>query len=138
MIEGSKYIGMVKSLFSFLETEFAMKIIEEKERGNAFYDVQYGDEKKIVSVSYENIENYLQVIVFLLDGGKMPSYDDKSKTLHLDFINSIVMPGIDEEELRLNSQYFSKYTTNDRLGRALLKGAKELRLALKHFELLGN
>lgn len=134
MVEGKEYINNVESYFSFLESEFGMKVIEEKERGNAFYDVQYGDKYKIVSVSYENIEDYLQVIVFLLTKGRMPDYDDKSKTLHLNHLNGLVMSKVGKDKISSNAQYFSKYNAKDALARKLLKGAKELRLCLKHFD----
>ena len=81
-----------------------MKVTEEKERGNAFYDVQYRNKDKIVSVSYENIEDYLQVIVFLLERGRMPDYDDKTKTLHLNHLNGLVMSKVGKDEISSNTQ----------------------------------
>lgn len=136
MIEGSKYISTVKKNFCFLEVEFGMKVIEEKERGNAFYEVQYGDKTKIVSISYENIENYLQVIVFKLENGRLPDYDDKSKTLHLNQLNKLVMPKVRKDEININAQYFSSFDVKDELERDILKSAKELRLCLKHADKL--
>jgi hypothetical protein len=136
MIEGSQFTSTVKSYYSFLETEFGMKVIGEKERGNAFYDVQYGDNNKIVSISYENIEDYLQVIVFLSEKRRMPEYDDKTKTLHLNRLNGLVMSIIGRDEIGSNAQYFSKYSAMSELEQKLLKRAKELRLCLKHFDQL--
>ena len=136
MVEGKEYISTVESYFSFLEVEFGMEIIEEKKRGNAFYDVQYSDKVKIVSISYENIEDYLQVIVFLLENGRIPDYDDKTKTLHQNHLNNLVMSRVSKNEIGLNAQYFSKYNPNNELERKLLKGAKELRLCLQHFDQL--
>ncbi len=132
MIEGNQYIEIVKVYFSFLVTEFGFNIFEEKIRGNAFYDVQYKDEARIVSISYENIEDYLQVIIFLLQNGKLPEYDDKTNTLHLNRLNAFFLSKIDRKEISLNSEYFAKINTNDELERKLLKSAKELRLCLKH------
>ena len=66
MIDGKEYIETVKEYYSFLTTEFNLPIVNEKVRGNAFYDVQYGDKTKIVSINYENIEDYFQVIIFKL------------------------------------------------------------------------
>ncbi len=106
MIEANQYIETVESYFGFLTTEFDFKVSEEKIIGNAFYDVQYKDETRIVSVSYENIEDYLLVIIFLLQNGKLPDYDDKTKTLHLNQLNAKVLPSIDRTEINVNNEYF--------------------------------
>ena len=37
MIEGKEYIKIVKQFYSFLETEFGFKIVNETINGNAFY-----------------------------------------------------------------------------------------------------
>lgn len=134
MIIGSIYIGIVKAYFDFLITEFDFKISEEKIRGNAFYDVQYKDKKRIISISYENIENYLLVIVFLLQNGELPDYDDKTKTLHLNKLNTYFLSRIDKSEVHFNNEYFAKFSPKDELERKLLKSAKELRLCLKYFD----
>lgn len=134
MIEGNQYIEIVEAYFCFLITEFGFKISEEKIRGNAFYDVQYKDEKRIVSISYENIEDYLLVIVFLLQNGELPDYDDKTKTLHLNKLNIEVLSRVDKSEINLNNEHFLKFRARNELERKLLKSAKELRLCLKYFE----
>ena len=132
MVEGSEYIKVVKLFYSFLESEFAFSKSNEMINGNAFYDVEYRGPGKVISISYENIEDHLEVIVFKLKNGKMPDYDDKSKTLHLNQLNRLVMSRVDKTEISLNAEIFSKYNVKDELGRKLLKGAKELRLYLKH------
>jgi hypothetical protein len=134
MIAGSQYIETVKAYFGFLITEFGFKVPEEKIRGNAFYDVQYKDEIRVVSISYENIENYLLVIVFLLQNGGLPDYDDKTKTLHLNNLNALVLSKVDKREIDLNNDYFVKFNPESELERKLLKSAKDLRLCLKHFK----
>lgn len=138
MIDGKKYINTVRDFFSFLESEFAMTVAEEKERGNVYYDVQYRDQSKVVSISYENIEDYLQIIVFRLENGELPDYDDKTKTLHLSQLNRITLPNVDKNEIISNSEYFSKYVANGEVERQLLKSAKELRLCLMHFDVLNT
>jgi hypothetical protein len=134
MIEGDNYINAVKTFFSFLETEFEMNIIIEKQRGNIFYDIQYGDQTKIISISYENITDYMQIIVFLLDKGKMPNYDDKTRTLHLNVLNKSVVSKVDKMQITANIQYFAKYNATNKLERDLLKKAKELRLCISNFD----
>ena len=133
MIESSAYIKVVNDYFGFLITEFNFKLLEEKVRGNAFYDVQYKDNSRVVSISYENIEDYLLVVVFMLQNGEMPDYDDTTKTLHLNQLNRLVMAKASKEEIILNAEYFDKYKAKNELERKLLKEAKELRLCLKNF-----
>jgi hypothetical protein len=133
VIEGEKYIEDVKTYFNYLITEFGFRISNEKIRGNAFYDLQYSDGNRIVSVSYENIEDYLQVIIFMLQNGELPDYDDKTKTLHLNRLNAQVMSSIDRKEIGLNNEYFEKFNVKAEIEKQLLKSAKELRLCLKHF-----
>ncbi len=133
MIEGKEYIKIVKSFYSFLELEFGFNKVNEIINGNAFYDVEYKNKEKLVSISYENIEDHLEVIVFKLFNGAVPDYDDKSKTLHLSELNKLLVKKIDKKQINLNAQYFSKYNAKDNLERKLLKAAKELRLCLKYF-----
>lgn len=134
MKEGNQYVNTVKNYFEFLISEFRFRILEEKIRGNAFYDVQYIDSKRIISISYENIEDYLLVIIFILQNGKLPDYDNKTKTLHLNQLNAKILTNIDKKEINLNNEYFSKFHAIDELERKLLKSAKELRLCLIHFD----
>jgi hypothetical protein len=133
MIEGERYIEDVKAYFNYLITELGFRISNEKIIGNAFYDLQYSDGNRIVSVSYENIEDYLQVIIFLLQNGELPDYDDKTKTLHLNWLNSQVISNIDRNEIGLNNKHFEKFIPKAEIEKHLLKAAKELRLCLKHF-----
>lgn len=134
MIEGEKYIEDVKAYFNYLITEFGFRMLNEKVRGNAFYDLQYSDGNRIVSVSYENIEDYLQVIVYMLQNGELPDYDEKTKILHLNRLNAQVMSIIDRNEIGLNNEFFIKLNAKSKIEKQLLKSAKELRLCLKHFK----
>ena len=133
MTKDLEYIEIVKLYYSFLETEFGFSKINETINGNAFYDVEFRDKERIISISYENIEDHLEVIVFLLQNGKMPEYDDKTKTLHLKQLNRLVMAKASKKEINLNAEYFAKYNATNELERKLLKEAKELRLCLKYF-----
>jgi hypothetical protein len=133
MVEDLEYIENVKLYYSFLETEFGFRKTNETVNGNAFYDVEFTNNERIVSVSYENIEDHLEVIVFMLQNGKMPNYDDKTKTLHIKQLNKLVMAKANKEEINLNAEYFTNYKAKNELERKLLKEAKELRLCLKHF-----
>ncbi len=132
MIDAKEYIETVKDYYSFLITECNLSIINEKIRGNAFYDIQYGDKTKIISISYENIEDYFQVVIFKLQKGEIPNYDDETKTLHLNKLNAVILSKINKEEFDLNNEYFSKFHSIEKLQLKILKSAKELRLFLNH------
>ena len=136
MIEDLEYIETVKLYYSFLETEFGFSKINETINGNAFYDVEFINKETIISISYENIEDHLEVIVFMLQNGKMPDYDDKTKTLHLKQLNKLTMAQTSKEEINLNAKYFANYNSKNELERKLLKEAKELRLYLIYFNKL--
>lgn len=133
MIDEKKYIEIVKVFFSFLMTEFGFSQTKEVESGNAFYDIEYRDTQRAISISYENIEDYLQVIVFKLKNGELPDYDDKTRTLHLNELNKKVLSGINKNEIEENNIEFNKFDTSNELERKLLKSAKDLRLALKRW-----
>lgn len=134
MIEGIKYTKIIRSFYSFLEIEYEINDIKETINGNAFYDIEYKDSQRIISISYENIEDHLEVIVFKLINGKMPDYDDKSHTLHLKKLKGMLFSQMSEEELENNENYFSKYEAKNKLEKKILTGAKDLRLCLIHFE----
>ena len=135
MVEGSEYVQVVKRLFSFLSEEYGIADISQKINGNAFYDVQYHSPSKVISISYENIEDYLQVIVFKLRNGKLPDYDDKTQTLHMSALNEIVFSKVSKTDIGLNNQYFDNHIKAETtFERKLLKPAKDLRLAMQFVE----
>ncbi|MGF7231948.1 hypothetical protein [Arachidicoccus sp.] len=134
MIDGNKYIEVVKIYFHFLITEFGFKVSEEINNGNFFYRLRYINKIKAVTVSYENIENYLSIFISILQNGELPDYDDKTKTLHLNKLNIQILSSIDKSEVQLNNDCFAKFNPKNELERKLLKSAKELRLCLKHFD----
>jgi hypothetical protein len=132
MIEGDKFMDIAKAYFAYLVKEFGFEILSEKISGNAFYDLQYSDKIRVVSISYENMEDYLQVLIFNLNNGDMPDYEDKTRTLHINILNEDVLPNIDKGEIYFNTKYFSGFIAQSELERKMLKLAKELRLCLKY------
>jgi len=135
-IVGIKYIELVKLFFSFLITEYGFRISKEAQNGNAFFDVEYSNNVKVISISYENIEDYLSVIIFNLNNGKLPDFDDNKLTLHLNEINKRIFPKIEQYEIEKNIEEFNIFKANSDLEMKLLKSAKELRLALKYWDKL--
>ncbi|WP_276135135.1 hypothetical protein [Polluticoccus soli] len=138
MISKDDFIALVESYFHFLTSEFQFSKGEVKANGNAYYSFQFQDNKKVVSISHENIGNYYQVIVYLLDdNGSLPNYDDKTKTLHLDKLNKLILPNISLDQIKTNNTHFSTLVANSELERKMLKSAKELRLCLQNFDTAG-
>lgn len=131
MIEGKEFVELVEKYFLFIKTEFKFHVLEEKIRGNAFYDVQFKNVDRIISVSYENVEDYFLVTIFLLEkNGQLPDYDDKFKTLHLNKLNKWIFSNITDLEILDNDQVFNMFIAHNGIERKLLKSAKELRLFL--------
>ena len=134
MISGADYVKVVGMFFSFLENDFGFIKTKETINGNAFYDVEYKANGKAISVSYENIADNLEVVMFLLENEEMPHYDDKTKTLHLEYLSNSILPNISQDEFESNAAYFAEYNSYSKIEKTLLKEAKELRLCLKHVE----
>ena len=133
MIEAEYFEKYVKEVFSFLETEFKMRLDKINVNGNAFYEVTFKDKKKVISISYENISNYFQVILFKLVNGQLPDYDDKTKTIHLNKLNNELLTQLDKKEFQENNFYFQDIKTETEIEKMLLKAAKDLRICLKYY-----
>jgi hypothetical protein len=132
MVPGVEFIRLSRRYFSFLQTEFGYKELTVKHRRNLFYDIEYRKENIIISLSYENTEDYLQIILFSLSNGLVPDYDDKQATIHLGDLNNKILPFYGREDFVENERFFSSVRTKTKIEKDLLKLAKELRLCLKH------
>jgi hypothetical protein len=133
MISSQQFLIMVSDYFAYLVADFGLESSEKEVRENIFYDQRFKDNRKVVSISYENIEDYLQVIVYLLENGELPAYDDEYRTLHLDQLRGVIFPSLDKREIERNNEEFVRFEAQSKLEKSLLKAAKELRLCLKHF-----
>lgn len=136
MIDGKSYIEIVQRYFSFLQSELGFVASKPTIRGNVFYDVQYRNNESVVSISYENIEDYLLTNIYILEEGKLPVYENKTKTLHLRNITSVIYPTLDRKVIAKNNEYFSMFKAVQPLERRLLKEAKDLRLCLRGLAVL--
>jgi hypothetical protein len=132
MIDEEEYFRIVDRYYSFILIEFYFVKSEKMAIGNSFLKVEFTNSKFTIYISYENVESYLRIIVFELINGAMPSYDDSTHTLHLSRLNTLVMSKVNKDEVRVNAQFFSAQNPKTDIERKLLKGAKELRLCLKH------
>lgn len=83
----------------------------------------------MISISFDIRENYLQVI--LLKDAHLPDYDDKEHTIHLEKLNNMILPFLNNEEISDNNDFFKNNKPLNQLEKRLLKSAKELRLCMK-------
>lgn len=130
MIDGNEFILLVKKYFNFLNSEFDYEISKEIIWGFGFYDLQFQNKLKIISISYENTTNYFQVIIYSLNDGTVSKVEDETNTIHLNKVNFKLSISSDNQELMLNNNFFAKYSYNNEFERNLLKSAKKLRLFL--------
>ena len=136
MITAHAYVEAVRAYFAFLVSEFAFAPSEETASGTVFYDLRYRSATQVVSISYENIEDYLLVIVYQLVNQQLPGYDDKRHTLHLNVLNQAVKMIASPADWQENQYHFRQLRAEGAVERKLLKSAKELRLCLTHFDKL--
>ena len=133
MIQADRFIEVVDRTFSFLVTDYKMAQDGAKISGNVFYDICYRDTVKVISISLETIEDIFQVILFRLDDGKLPDYDDKSRTIHLNRMTTDILPTVDKPEFAANNRFFQDIQPADKTEELILKSAKELRLCLRYY-----
>ena len=130
IVEYIQFEKLVETDFGFLISEFNYKPYNRNNRTN-FYDIQYKDSDTIISISLEPIENYFQVILFKLDNGNLPDYDDKTKTIHLSAMRTELLVKVENSMFEKNNQYFETIEVRNDFERIVLKAAKDLRLCLK-------
>ncbi len=130
MIQGDKYVQIVKEFYGFLETEFGMKSLKATIAGNYFYIVAYTDDKMKISIYYENIGSYFSVNISLLENGKLQDHDDKRFNINLNKLNTLIFPLITENEITLNNVQFELFSIQNTIEKMFLKSAKELRICL--------
>ena len=133
MNSGEEFMTILKNYFKFLESEFDYQLTDSEIRGNAFYDIKYRNNNNVISISYENIEERLLVILFILNkDGSLPSYDKDQSTIHLSTLNNNFFPHVKKDDIVNNNLIFSKFYPKNVIEKKILKEAKELRLCLKY------
>jgi hypothetical protein len=132
MLTKKDYSEAVNKYFKYLEIDFDYKKIFENKSNTLLYDVRYSNNSNIISISYEIQGDGVKVIIFMLQNGNIPDYDDKAHTLHLEYL----MKDISNDDkfnkcIDENNNYFLKYNKPIiDVENAILKKAKELRLYL--------
>jgi hypothetical protein len=138
MLSGDDFITLVRRYFDFLPKEFCYELFNEINMENLFYRVQYHKDNLLISISYENRENYLQVIVFTIKDGVISEYDDREHTFHLGELNRRIMQHLKTENFEDNDKFFSSIQPSNEFEKSLLKLAKELRLCMKNLTLFSS
>lgn len=133
MISSQFFVTKVSDYFAFLVSGFDFEFDDLTVREDIYYEQRFNDGRKVVSISYENLEDYLKVTVYLLENGQLPAYDDEQRTLLLGQINAAVFPNIGKTEIEQNNNYFACFQAQSEFEKHLLKQAKDLRLSLKYF-----
>ena len=136
MIAAHAYLEAAKAYFHFLIPEFGFSLSMETARSVVFYDLEYRSPTQAISISYENLEDYFQVIVYQLVNQQLPSYEDKRRTLHLQSLNQVLGAIVGPADWIENQHHFRAFNPETTVERQLLKAAKELRLCLTHFDQL--
>lgn len=132
MSKGDFFIQKVKALFSFLVDDNDFKVLNDVLTPNIFYKVSYSDSKIVVSISYEDFTENLNILIYQLADGIESDYDDRTKTRSLNTLNRLVLPKLGKDDHLENSKYFKGIACDSKLERELLKRAKELRLCFLH------
>ncbi|MDP4216254.1 MAG: hypothetical protein Q8927_08630 [Bacteroidota bacterium] len=134
MIDAAAYFEEVKRYFIYLITEYSFWIRDEEIRANVYYDLRFRSQEKEISISYENLEDYFLVRLYLLHDGQMPKFNDKEGIMDLRKLNEVIISRLDKQEILLNNEFFANFSPSNLIGREILKAAKDLRLCLKHFD----
>ncbi len=131
MISGNSFVNSTKMFFSFLENEFGMKINEIIVNGNFFYAIRYSNDFFLVSISYENIENYFNVQLIRKIDGMFASFDDVNNSINLKRLYFLTLKRISKCELdKMNAEF--DIHTNNNFEKMILESAKKLKTCLNN------
>ncbi|MCC2545499.1 hypothetical protein LJY25_03515 [Hymenobacter sp. BT175] len=136
MVEAQVFLRAAKTYFAFLVSEFAFAELSETVRSVVFYELQYRNAAQVVSISFENLEDYLQITVFQLVNQQLPDYNDSHHTYHLHTLNHALSKLVGPDDWQENQRFFEEFKPEGTVERRLLKAAKELRVCLTHFDRL--
>jgi len=112
-MENFEFIEYVKKEFNFLITEFDFKI-EKEIKDQLVYGVLYKNTSKAIQVYYEVLDQLSFVMIFRLNNGELPAWDDTANAVPLhkisDFVStvyeidkSVLPPAFDRDTYKKNS-----------------------------------
>ena len=91
--------------FAFLKGEFGF---EEREQRitNFCGGIEYRAKDKVVSVSYDQRQDHLDVRVLRLDRGRMPDFDDARFVDSLSKLSERILPSLSRDDREQNAKAF--------------------------------
>jgi len=132
MIDGNLFFVSVKKYFNFLVIEQGFSLLEENTRGNIYFEVQFKKETTIISISYENHEDYLSIVIYKLQSGRIPSFNDKANIIELKSLTAKIIPDLDKIEINNNNEFFSEFHVDSLIEKKIMKSARNLRLCFPY------
>lgn len=137
MILREQYNQVIKEYFSFLKDEFNYYLLPIKVNNTILYNLEYTNQKTLISISYEIMGEGINVIIFELVNGKKSDYDDYEKTFHLNQLSKQISQKSYLNKIKENNIFFEKYDRPiGEVENEALKKARLLRLVLK-LEVIG-
>lgn len=137
MLTGNEFINVAKHSFSFLKSEFGMETEKIIIRSNVFYAIRYSNSFILISISYENIDDYFNIQLIKKIYGKISHYDDLNNSMNLTSLNRLIMEKIKNDELVENQKKIILHTT-DNFEKRILRDAIKLQFCLRNIDLIWN
>lgn len=131
MISQNDFEHDIKKYFNFLESEFKYIFVGTVANGNVYFDCEFQKNNKTVSISYEVIEDYLQI--FIIESRKkiLTEKTKYQKIENLKEVRKKYFSHINKQKFRMVKQYFSNYCTETKFQKKLLKNAESLFIYFK-------
>lgn len=127
MVTREEYSRAVRKYFGFLEEKFGYVEVLKKIQSSTLYDVEYTNNDRIISISYEIMGEGVAVVIFRIINGIRSDYDDYANTLHLNRIIKDYKQSIIVTQLKSDETYFKSVgIPHSTLEAELLKKAKLL------------
>jgi hypothetical protein len=123
------------SVFQFLTEEFGYEVAGTTSVRDVYQEIVFGKTGQVISVSYENADDDLQVVLFKVKDGKLPDFDDETHTLHLTDMTDDVLARLTPGQIQEYKKWFSDINSETRLDKQLQESAAWLRLCLRHAHL---
>ena len=136
MVTDNEYFEKVETYFKFLVNEFKFKVESKTFNGNVFFDIEYKSKNILISISYENIEDFLEIIIFPNSANNNISFKGSNENFRLSQLRNDLLTKIKNSDFEKNNKFFIKFKTKNNFERNLLKSAKDLRICLNNLNLI--
>lgn len=102
------------------------------------YDATYEKNNKLLSISYEPGDEYLEIMLFEKNGDKLSDYDDRSVTKSLSDLNKKFSVNFSDVGIKDIVNYFNGMKAVDAESKQLKKRARELNFCFYTMDKLGK